>query len=92
MPARMVVSPLGPDRAGLESGPEADLVGMRKLDLRKQVLAWWVRQPTAVSNRWVSETLHMGIAGNISKVIASVEAGANRELRAIKKRVIRGRS
>lgn len=66
---------------------ETELMSMRKLDVRKQVLAWWVRKRTMVSNRWVSETLHMGDSGNVSKVIKTVEEGRGNELRLLKKQV-----
>jgi len=46
---------------------------LRNLDIRKQVVTWWVRKQTMVSNRWLSERLCMGDEGNISKVIQAVE-------------------
>lgn len=78
-------------KAGLkamELEPE-ELEGMRKLEIRKQVLAWWVRKQTTVSNRWVSEHLRMGDAGNISKVVRAVENGKDRHVRGLKRRVMK---
>ncbi len=49
-----------------------DLGGLRKLDVRKQVLAWWVRKQTVVGNRWVAKRMEMGDEGNISKAIQTV--------------------
>lgn len=51
---------------------EKDLSGLRKLDIRKQVLAWWVRRRTMVSNRWLARRLEMGDEGNISNAIRNV--------------------
>ena len=64
-----------------------ELAGLRKLDERKQVVAWWIRKQTTVSNAWVSEALKMGDAGNISKVVRSVQDSRSRSLRRLKKRV-----
>jgi REP element-mobilizing transposase RayT len=68
---------------------EVDLKALRKLDLRKQVIAWRVRRQSLVSNRWVAEALHMGHAGNISKVVRFVEEGKEREVKRLKQRILR---
>jgi hypothetical protein len=64
-----------------------DLKSMRKLDVRKQVIAWWVRKQTLVSNQWVSEALCMGYPGNLSKVMKTVEEGKGHEVRRLKKQI-----
>ena len=50
-----------------------NLSELRKLDVRKQVVAWWVRQQAMVSNRWLSERLALGDEGNVSKAIKAVD-------------------
>ena len=62
-----------------------DLVGLRKLDIRKQVLAWWVRRQTVVGNRWLARRLAMGDEGNISKVVRSVAQSRSPAVRRMKK-------
>ena len=56
-------------------------MGMRKLDVRKQVLAWWVRRQTMVGNRWLAKRLQMGDEGNISKVIRAVSQSKDPSVR-----------
>ena len=34
---------------------EGELECLRKGDVRKQVLAWWVRRQTTAGNKWLSE-------------------------------------
>ena len=60
---------VGLDALGLA---ESDLVRLRKLDIRKQVLAWWVRSQTMVGNRWLAQRLRMGDEGNISKAVRDI--------------------
>ncbi len=42
----------------------------RKLAVWKVVLAGWIKQHCGVTNRWFSETLHMGNLYGISKAVA----------------------
>ncbi len=63
---------------------EHDLGGLRKLDVRKQVLAWWVRKQTVVGNRWLARRLEMGDEGNISKVIQAVSRSRDPAVRKAK--------
>ena len=67
-----------------------DLEGLRKSDPRKQVLAWWIRKQTAVSNQWVSDRLAMGHAGNLSKMVNRVERDPTRKMKRLKKQVRTG--
>jgi hypothetical protein len=48
---------------------EPDLQSDRKLAAWKVVLAAWIKQQCAVTNRWFGETLHMGNLYGISKAI-----------------------
>ena len=49
---------------------ECDLVGDRKSAPWKVILAAWVKSQCGVSNRWLSEQLHMGHPSNISRMVA----------------------
>lgn len=65
--------------AGLETlrlCPE-DLAGMRKSAPEKQVLAWLIRRKTCVSNAWIAERLHMGLATNLARQIQWAESNKN---------------
>jgi len=62
-----------------------DLSELRKLDIRKQVLAWWVRSQTMVGNRWLAKRLEMGDEGNISKTIRTVAGTRSPAIRRSKK-------
>jgi hypothetical protein len=66
-----------------------DLSELRKLDVRKQVLAWWVRRQTMVGNRWLAKRLEMGDEGNISKVIRTVARTRSPAIRRLKKFLIK---
>jgi putative transposase len=59
---------------------EADLSSDRKLAPWKVVLAGWIRQRCAVTNRWFSEAMHMGNVYGISKAVAQ-EGKAKRHAR-----------
>jgi REP element-mobilizing transposase RayT len=48
----------------------SDLRSDRKLAVWKVVLAGWIKQHCGVTNRWFSETLHMGNLYGISKAVA----------------------
>ena len=62
-----------------------DLSELRKLDDRKQVLAWWVRSQTIVGNRWLAKRLAMGDEGNMSKAIRTVARTRSPTIRRIKR-------
>jgi REP element-mobilizing transposase RayT len=51
-----------------KTGP--DLQADRKLAAWKVVLAGWIKQHCGVTNRWFSETMHMGNLYGISKAVA----------------------
>ena len=58
---------------------KCDLQGLRKHDPRKQVLAFWIRSRTVVSNRWLSEHLHMGHESNVPKAVRSVRESTDHD-------------
>lgn len=66
---------------------DSDLSLMRKSATEKQVLAWWVRKQTVVSNRWLAENLRMGHAGNISKMVRRVETEPTPEMKRMKRKI-----
>lgn len=59
----------------------------RKTDPRKQVLAWLIRSRTTVSNRWLSDQLHMGHPVNVSQSLGRVRAGRSAPLRELVSRL-----
>ncbi len=52
---------------------EEHLDYMRKGDVRKQVLAWWVRRSSCVRNDWIASRLKMGRGSNLSRMVRQVE-------------------
>jgi hypothetical protein len=55
----------------------------------KQVLAWWLRQRTTASRRWLSEQLAMGEESSVSKATGRVKQGGDAELNRLKKHLFR---
>lgn len=49
------------------------LKGMRKNASEKQVLAWYLRSHTIVSNQWITEHLHCGHSCNVSAFVGNVK-------------------
>ena len=70
----------------LELG-KPDLERTKKNDLRKQVVAWWLRKHTTMTNRWIAELLHMGHEVNVSHAARRVEEGWVPELESWRKRL-----
>jgi putative transposase len=66
-------------------GIKADeLEGMRKNAPEKQVLAWYLRSRTIVSNQWLTEHLYCGHSCNVSAFVGAVkrtDSGAIADLR-----------
>jgi hypothetical protein len=64
-----------------------DIEDLRKLPKgapEKQALAWWLRERTTVSRRWLSERLRMGHESRVTQAVAAVKrasAGALLSLR-----------
>lgn len=54
----------GLDRLGVE---QAELAGMRKMDLRKAMLARLVRRHTSVGLQWIADTLCMGVRSSVTR-------------------------
>jgi len=56
-------------------------LGLREQDLRqgsksmaeKQVLAWWIRERTAVGRRWLSQRLWMGEESGVTRGVRVIE-------------------
>ena len=76
----------GLDALGLA---ESDLVRLRKLDIRKQVLAWWVRSQTMVGNRWLAQRLRMGDEGSISKAVRDISRSGSPAVLRLKKSLMK---
>jgi putative transposase len=57
---------------------EADLSSDRKLAPWKVVLAGWIKRHCAVTNRWFSETMHMGNIYSISKAVTQEDNAKRR--------------
>ena len=70
---------------GLEQGlkalelKRADLEQMPKSAPEKLVLAWWLRQRTTVSLRWLSEQLSMGHWARVSQAISQIRRRPGRK-------------
>jgi hypothetical protein len=71
---------------GLEAGR---LAQKPKAMAEKQVLAWWLRQRTTASRRWLSEQLAMGEESSVSKATGRVKQGGDAELNRLKKHLFR---
>jgi len=50
-----------------------ELAGMKKRDLKKQVLAWLLKKNTRVPNAWVASQLHMGHPSNLPLFVKNIE-------------------
>jgi len=74
--------------AALELG-EAELAGLAKGAPVKQVLAWWLRQRTTVSRRWLSERLGMGDASRVTQAVAAVRQASDRTVLGLRRRLER---
>jgi len=67
----------------MERGLEAvelcldELAGLKKADVRKKVIAWFVRKHTSVPNEWVSNALQMGHASTVSRCAREVELASD---------------
>ena len=66
---------------------EQDLQSLRKLDIRKQVLACAVRQRTMMGNEWVSERLRMGHPSNVSRCLCALRSPRERSTRQLLKQL-----
>jgi hypothetical protein len=55
----------------------------------KVALAWWLRQRTTVSLRWVSERLRMGHYTRVTQAIRRAEHQSSRKIDQIKRKLER---
>jgi hypothetical protein len=69
--------------AALELRP-ADLAELPKGALEKTVLAWWLRQRTAVSLRWVGQLLEMGHYTRVTQAVSRMKRKPGRRLEKLK--------
>jgi hypothetical protein len=53
------------------------------------VLAWWLRQRTTVSLRWLSDRLAMGHFTRVSQGISVVKRHPDRKLEQLRRKLIR---
>ncbi|HUX08744.1 MAG TPA: transposase [Acidobacteriota bacterium] len=70
---------------------EEDLELLQKSDPRKQAVAWWVRKHTSVTNRWLSNQLHMGHPTNVTQAVGLFEKSDSPSLRALRKTLEKGK-
>ncbi len=50
-----------------------ELLLLKKNDVRKKVIAWYIRKQTSVNNEWIANHVHMGCVSNMSQYVAEVE-------------------
>ncbi len=62
-----------------------ELPKLKKGDVHKKVLAWYIRKNTSVRNEWISQKLHMGCLSNISHYVSEIEQTKDRRLCRMKK-------
>ncbi len=62
-----------------------DLLGLKKNDIRKKVLAWYIRKNTSVSNEWIANNVMMGCVSNMSQYVTEVESSGDGVLYKLKK-------
>jgi hypothetical protein len=60
-----------------------DLVLLKKGDARKAALAAVIRSGTAVSNRWIAETLHLGHVSRVSHCTRTAQPELVEQLAAV---------
>jgi len=64
-----------------------ELAGLRKTELRKDLIAWEVKRRTSVTNRWLSQRLHMGHYTSASKPVRIIERSADRSVRTVERQL-----
>jgi len=68
---------------------EAALAGLSKGAAAKVVLAWWLRERTAVPLRWVSERLAMGHYTRVTQAVSRMQRRPGRELQRLRRKLER---
>lgn len=71
----------GLERLGIS---KSDLPPLAKGALEKQLLAWYIRRETTVSNQWLSEHLYSGHPANISRYLHYVSHSKDRNIKRLK--------
>jgi hypothetical protein len=67
----------------------SDLEELPKGAPEKTVLAWWLRERTTVSLRWVGQTLAMGHYTRVTQAVSRMNRKPGRKLDAMKQRLIK---
>ena len=70
---------------GLRAG---ELRQMRRQTPEKTALAWWLRQRTAVSLRWVGEALSLGRCTRVTPAVSRMQRRPGRRLERLKQRLL----
>ena len=58
--------------------------------LEKQVLAWWLRQRTTVSRRWISQRLGMGEESGVTRAVRKVKTVQDAKLKRKQQQLLNG--
>lgn len=66
---------------------EEHLDYMRKGDVRKKVLGWWVRRKSCVRNDWIADRLKMGKSSSLSRMVREVELATSGAASRMKKMI-----
>ena len=85
------------DRKGYEAYMESRVLELGKSDLarlskgapEKTALAWWLRERTTVSLRWVGQTLAMGHYTRVTQAVSRMKRRPGRKLEAMKQRLLK---
>src|ERR1700691_908680 len=75
-------------KPGLGIG-KSDLARLPKGAPEKTALAWWVRERTTVSLRWVGQTLAMGHYTRVTQAVSRMKRRPGRKLEAMKQRLLK---
>jgi len=91
----------GPARRAHDEGAAQEMLqrGLRLLGIsavkewpkwagEKVALAWWLRQRTTVSLRWVSQRLEMGHYSRVSQAVSRMARSPSRKLRKLKEKLL----
>ena len=57
---------------------------LKKNNLRKEMIAWFLRKKTPMGLEWISGRLEMGSRANVSRAIRKVEESTDREIHGLK--------
>jgi hypothetical protein len=67
---------------------EESLRALSKGSPEKAVLAWWLRENTTVTVRWVSERLEMGHYTRVTQAISRITRQSNRRHKTLKRKLM----